>query len=69
MDLTKYADDDGDPDVERIRGKLEAFAPAKKDERRGPTPQGHGRRESTASGQSVASGRDLYRARHPQKTS
>lgn len=69
LDLIKYADDDGDPDVDRIKAKLAVFAPTQQDTRRGPTPFGSGRRESAASGASVAAGRDLYRSRHPQKTS
>lgn len=68
MDLLKYADDDGDPDVERIRAKLAAFAPPRQEERRGPSSHGLGRRESTATGSTLASGRELYRSRHPQKT-
>lgn len=68
MDLVKYANDDGEPDVERIKAKLAAFAPPKQEERRGPSSHGLGRRESSATGTSVAAGRDLYRSRHPQKT-
>jgi hypothetical protein len=70
LDLGKFLTDDGEVDTAKVSAFIDGIAPVTGTPapRRGPSPEGHGRRESKATGQSVASGRDLYRARHPQKT-
>lgn len=49
LDLTRYANDDGDPDEAKIARKIAALAPAKgSSERRSPTGFGQGTRQDSA---------------------
>jgi len=70
LDLGKFLTDDGDVDTAKVSAFIDGIAPATGNHtRRGPSPEGHGRRDSSALPErSVAAGRDLYRARNPQKT-
>lgn len=72
LDKSRFLTDNGDVDTDKVNAFVDGIAPDRGTEpppRRGPSPAGHGRRDSSATpGQSVASGRELYRSRHPQKT-
>lgn len=73
LDLSKFLTDSGDVDTDKVSAFVDGIAPARGTEtppqRRGPSTDGLGRRESTTTTASVAAGRELYRSRHPQKTS
>lgn len=71
LDMTKYLTDSGEVDVDRVRRKVDALAPAKQEEKnlRRQPDMGQGRREPDKS-TGVAAGRDMFDARRrPAKTS
>lgn len=65
MDLTKYLDDDGDVDTDRVAKKAAIIAPESRST--GGTRRGHQSRRESEKTSSVASGRDLYRETHGKK--
>lgn len=68
VDRSKFLTDSGDIDTDMVTEYVDGIAPAT-GTRRGPSPEGHGRRDSTASpDRSVAAGRELYRNRHAKQT-
>lgn len=68
LDLSKFLTDDGEVDTDKVTSYVDGIAPAKGNERQGPSSGGAGRRGSyTAGSGSVASGRDLFADRRAKK--
>lgn len=65
MDLTKYLNDDGDVDTDRVTKKAAIIAPESRST--GGTRRGHQSRRTNDKGSSVSSGRDLYQEMHGNK--
>lgn len=57
LDLSKYADDDGEPDIEKIAAKIAKFAPAKQDDKTRRVNLGQGNHQQASPSQ-----RDIGRA-------
>jgi hypothetical protein len=67
VDLTKYADADGEPDEDKIARKIKAVAPAKEQERQRPRDLGQGNRRP-AGAQPGDQGRAMAAKRFGTKT-
>lgn len=64
LDLTKYLNDEGDVDTDRVTKKAAIIAP---ETRSTGTRRGHQSRRENDKGSSVSSGRDLYKEMHSKK--
>jgi hypothetical protein len=69
LDLTKFVTGDGKVDTAKVAAFVANIAPATGTPSptpppRGPSPSGLGQRPGSSASPSVASGRDIYRARH-----